>query len=172
MNRWFLIYCKPNQEARAENNLVRQGYTIYRPTVSVINKTTTKGQKNTKSKSLFPRYLFININVEQQSVAPIASTLGVVQIVKFGNKLASASERLINELKINEQKRLTEQASPSKPSKGDVVYIDTHGFEQVKAIYCNPCGDERAMILMSILGNESRVSVPLQSLSKQQSLSA
>jgi transcriptional antiterminator RfaH len=172
MNRWFLIYCKPNQEARAEINLTRQGFTIYRPTANLTKQAPTGRQTSVKAKPLFPRYLFINVDPEVQSVAPIASTLGVVQIVRFGSEFACASDRLINEIKMYEQKRQTEQDYRDKLVKGDVVFLDTHGFDQIKAIYCNPCGDERAMILMNILGNQSKVSVPLQSLSKQVPLRA
>jgi len=30
---WYLVYAKPNAEKLAENNLVRQGYTVYLPMI-------------------------------------------------------------------------------------------------------------------------------------------
>lgn len=29
---WYLVQCKANQDERAENNLIEQGYTCFRPT--------------------------------------------------------------------------------------------------------------------------------------------
>lgn len=165
MNNWFLIYCRPKQDARAEENLMRQGFDVFRPTINVIRSKI--GCSNTiKCEPLFPRYLFVNVDPSAKSIAPVVSTFGVASFVKFGDVYAKASDELIVEIK-DKVKNLSAIGNEVKEIKaGEEVYVDGHGFDHVKAIYCNPCGNERAMILMKILGKESRLLVPERCLSK------
>jgi transcriptional antiterminator RfaH len=165
MNKWFLIYCKPKQETRAEINLSRQGFTVFRPTVHVI-KQKIGCENSVACESLFPRYLFVQVDPDIKSIAPIVSTLGVSSFVKFGDRYATASEALINEIKSNIDDQSVLVGSSEAIKKGDEIYVDGHGFDQVKAIYCNPCGNMRAIILMNILGKEARIMVPTECMSK------
>lgn len=165
MNSWYLIYCKPGQDSIAETNLIRQGFTVFRPTINMA-KTKIGCKTYLKCESLFPRYLFIKVNPEVKSIFPVSSTLGVSTFVKFGDRYATASEDLIEEIKSIVEKQKFLASEREKFKKGDMVYVDGNGFDQVKAIYCNPCGNQRAMILMDILGKESRLRVPMQCVSR------
>lgn len=165
METWFLIYCKPRQDIRAEENLTRQGFHVFRPTINVI-KAKIGCENSISCESLFPRYVFIKVNAEVQSIAPVLSTLGVASFVKFGDKYATVSERLINEIKINAEAQAAMAGSTEAIKEGDEIYVNGCGFDQVKAIYYNPCGNMRALILMNIMGKEARLSVPVESISK------
>ena len=165
MNRWLLVYCKPKQDVRAEENLVRQGFEVFRPIIDIsLHKIGSRS--TTKRESLFPRYLFINVNPEVKSIAPVLSTYGVSSFVKFGNHYATASDELIAliQKKAEEQSLFYEEQQIFK--KGDSVYLDGYGFDNVDAIYQNPCGDSRSLILINILGKKSQISVPVGSISK------
>jgi transcriptional antiterminator RfaH len=165
MNTWFLIYCKPKQENRAEENLKRQGFDVFNPSIKVVKNTI--GLKSVvKSEPLFPRYLFIKTDPNIKSVAPISSTFGVANFVKFGDRHATAPDSLISEIKFNLEKQIAFIGSREAIQKGDEIYVSGHGFDQMKAIYCNPCGNMRAIILMNILGKETKLLVPLESLAK------
>lgn len=165
MNNWFLVYCKSNQELRAEINLQRQGYTVYRPTI-YTNKRKTRSSKTARQEALFPRYIFINVDPEVKSIAPVVSTLGVSHFVKFGNTYATAQNSLIDQLRSLAAEQSAYELEKDQFQPGDKIYVDSHGFEQVQAIFDNPCGEERAIILMNIMGNQSRVTVPFSSLTK------
>lgn len=164
MIKWFLIYCKPKQETRAEINLSRQGFTVFRPTINVI-KSKIGCQNSVVSESLFPRYLFVQVDPDIKSIAPILSTLGVSGFVKFGDRYAVASDTLISEIRSNIVEQSVLVGSSEAIKKGDEIYVDGHGFDQVKAIYCNPCGNMRAIILMNILGKETKITVPTSCIS-------
>lgn len=165
MDKWFLVYCKSMQESRAEENLTRQGFIVFRPTIDIV-KNKIGCQTFLKRESLFPRYVFIKVDPDIRSIAPVLSTYGVVSFVKFGNLYATASDELIDEIKTSIIKQIALAGSRKAIEKGDEIYVDGHGFDQVKAIYCNPCGNMRAIILMNILGKESKLSVPMESISK------
>ena len=49
--------CKTQQEFIAEDNLKRQGFTVYLPTAP--NKSRKQGRVTTDIKAMFPGYLFI-----------------------------------------------------------------------------------------------------------------
>ena len=73
---------------------------------------------------------------------------------------------MFDKIKLNIDKQITVKIGQNPFKKGDNIYVDGHGFDHVEAIYCNSCGDKRAMILMNILGKESKLSVPTDYLSK------
>lgn len=168
MDKWFLVYCKARQEARAEENLIRQGFDVFRPTINII-KSRIGCKNSTVCESLFPRYLFINVDTSVKSIAPVVSTYGVSNFVKFGDKYATASKSLIDEIKSTASMQASIISGREVIQGGDDIYVNGHGFDRVKAIYCNPCGDMRAVILMNILGNETRLSVPVETISKRES---
>ena len=163
MNTWFLIYCKPKQDIRAEQNLIRQGFDVFRPTVNIITPKAGLASYIT-CESLFPRYVFLRVDPELKSIAPVLSTYGVANFVKFGNQYATAPESLIEEIKTNVGKHIIEDNSHIRT--GDPIFVDGHGFDRVKAIYCNACGHKRAMILMNILGNDVKLMVPTECIQK------
>ncbi len=165
MGTWFLIYCKPKQDIRAEANLIRRGFDVFRPTINVI-KAKIGCQNSISSESLFPRYVFINVDPEVQSITPVLSTVGVANFVKFGDRYATVSERLIAEVKANAEMQASMAESREEIKEGDEIYVNDCGFDQVKAIYSNPCGNMRALILMNIMGKDARLSVPVKSISK------
>lgn len=171
MNRWFLVYCKPNQEIRAEQNLKRQGYEVFLPKIQNANKHVGKG-KNGRVECLFSRYLFIQVDPDKKSIAPVSSTLGVVNIVKFGNRYAMATAELINEIQTYAQRQLASTPNSDMLQTGDEVTVNGHGFQQIKGIFTIPCGNSRAMILLNILGNESRIKVPLACITKDDTVVA
>lgn len=165
MSSWFLIYCKSRQEVRAEENLVRQGFDVFRPTINVV-KAKIGCQNTVKSEPLFPGYLFIKVDPSVKSIGPVHSTLGVSNFVKFGDSYAVASDTLIDNIKLNVDRQNVFTKDGHSLKSGDEIYVHGHGFDQVKAIYCNACGYERAIILMTILGRESKLMVPTNCLSK------
>jgi transcriptional antiterminator RfaH len=165
MGKWFLVYCKSKQDTKAEENLIRQGFDVFRPTINVV-KNNIGRQSYVQCESLFPRYVFIHANPEVTSLAPVVSTFGVAGFVKFGNKYATASENLIREIKRNVERHISLWNDHDTLKRGDEVYVDGYGFDHVKAIYHNQSGEQRAMILMNILGTESKLVVPRSCLCK------
>ena len=165
MEKWYLIYCKPGQDSRAEENLARQGFTVFRPTIDVVKERI--GQPDlVRSESLFPRYIFIHVDPHTKSISPVMSTYGVSGFVKFGNRYAIATDELIDEILANADTQIYLQQQRDQIKHGDEIYIDGHGFDHVRAIYCNPIGSQRAMILMNILGKSSKLTVPTECISR------
>ncbi len=88
MRAWYLVYSKPQQERVALENLERQGFTAYLPLVRARRRRQTRVVHVIEP--MFPRYLFVNLSDLTDDWGPIRSTIGVSNLVRFGNEAARA----------------------------------------------------------------------------------
>jgi transcription elongation factor/antiterminator RfaH len=73
--RWFLAHTLPNSEWKAELHLGAQGFRTFQPK---IRKTIRHArQLKTVRAPLFPRYLFVILNLERDRWLSVRSTVGV-----------------------------------------------------------------------------------------------
>jgi transcriptional antiterminator RfaH len=156
-----LIMTKPKQDALAEEHLNRQGYEVYRPKSTVHKKSRGKAVK--QQESLFPRYLFIHLNDTDQSWAPIRSTKGVLQLVRFGNAPAKVSADLIQALREREQ----EHTAVQKAFKaGDALRVESGPLFGLEAIFEQYDADERIIVFMNLLGQTQKVVLDAEQVEK------
>jgi transcriptional antiterminator RfaH len=159
---WYLVHTKPRQENIALTNLERQGYECYMPVTRVERIRRRKADLYTEP--LFPRYIFIHLNSsnEGKSWSPIRSTLGVQQMVHFGNRAAKVDAALIDAI------RSREQVHPEKRlfQTGDKVIIKEGPFAGIEAIYQTTDAERRAMILLEILSKPTSMRIDTVNLSK------
>ncbi|WFE68775.1 transcriptional activator RfaH [Thiomicrospira sp. R3] len=132
MNRWYLIMTKPKQDALAEQNLTQQGYQVYSPKIKL--QTPCRGKMRPQIHPLFPRYLFIQLCDENQNWAPIRSTKGVWQIVRFGNHLPTLDDAIIGQIQKQEAQQLETQGL-AQLKNGDGIRIETGPFYGQQALY-------------------------------------
>ncbi len=82
--RWICIHAQPNKELFAAQNLRNQSYHCYLPTVSKVVRHARRTK--TVRAPLFPRYLFVNIDVDVDQWRPILGTFGVSSLVMDGGR--------------------------------------------------------------------------------------
>ena len=151
---WYLIYTKPRQEALAQANLERQGYGVYLPKVRLMRRR--RGRQEAVVEPLFPRYLFIHLDTQNDNWGPIRSTFGVASLVCFGAKPAQVPDELVAHLKAQEgQEGLHEWAEP-KMEIGDRVRVAEGPLKGYEGILLAKTGQERVMLLLEMLGKEVR----------------
>mgnify|MGYP000167714952 CR=1 FL=1 len=153
---WYLVQCKPRQDARAQDNLLRQGYECVRP--MCVRQEVIKGSMQSLSESLFPGYLFINLPYDT-SWAPLRSTRGVARIVSFGGKPLAVRASLVAELK---SRVIDTTAAPLKA--GVTVKFQHEEYADLDAVFLGKDGEERVILLINILNRQQQVSVPLASI--------
>jgi len=159
---WFVVHTKPRQEQRALENLTRQGYPCYLPTLSV--ERVQRRQLKVVIEPLFPRYLFIRLSTGDsgQSWGPIRSTLGVSRLVTFGNAPAKVDDRFIDAIRA--------QADGGEPQRlfeaGERVVVTEGPFVGIKGIYQIADGEKRARILIDLLSQKPQLQIDITSLRK------
>ena len=71
---WYAVQTHPHSEAKAASHLERQGYTIYLPRYLKRRRHARKVEMI--AAPLFPRYLFVAVDLETQRWRAIHSTSG------------------------------------------------------------------------------------------------
>src|SRR6266849_93776 len=89
---WYLVRSKPRAELTACSQLGRQGYRAYFPQLLVPARV--RGRQATGIEPLFPRYLFLSLEIGRQSLVPVRSTVGVSDIVRFGSEYATVRQEV------------------------------------------------------------------------------
>ncbi|MFV0277085.1 MAG: transcription/translation regulatory transformer protein RfaH [Parahaliea sp.] len=165
MKLWYAVQTKARRENVAEQNLQRQGFTVYLP--RICQKKRLRGKWMPVVEPLFPRYIFIHVDAAAQSLAPVRSTLGVQQLVRFGSHLHPVPEPVIEYLRAEETSdtRLEQAAHwPHRP--GDTVEILEGPFAGLTGVFKMPVAEDRAVLLVRLLGRDNEIALYMHSLAK------
>jgi transcriptional antiterminator RfaH len=153
--RWYLLQCKPLQQARAELNLQQQGFTFYAPEHAV--QRLRRGRVDVGTEALFPGYVFIQLD-SQSNWRALRATKGVSRVVGFGDRPLAVPDALIAAL----QARLQTPAAPVALYKaGDRVLITEGCFKHIEAIVQAVTPQQRIVVLLNILNTQQAVRMPL-----------
>ena len=149
MKNWYLIQTKPQQEAIATLNLSDQGYTVFHPKVIIKGKNIP----------LFPRYLFIQLDDKNQNWAPIRSTKGVSNFVRFGLNFAKVPHQIIDLIKTQQRQTIDKIIDLSSHHQGDTVEIQIGTFKGQQAIFQNYNTKDRVIVLLNLIGQQQKITL-------------
>ncbi|MDC0611618.1 transcription/translation regulatory transformer protein RfaH [Vibrio sp.] len=157
MKKWYLLYCKRGEQARAKQHLSNQGVGCFYPEISV--EKILRGKKQLTREPLFPSYVFVNFDFEAgPSFTTIRSTRGVVDFIRFGSHPKEIEETLINELQ-ELQPELDKAATEMLPKKGEKVRVKSGQFAGIEAIYQEPDGETRSVMLIKLINSPVTMSI-------------
>jgi transcription antitermination factor NusG len=153
---WLVATYKINEVRKVESNLLNQEFDFYLPKI-----TTKKINSKSKEEVLFPGYIFVNSNLENYSA--LKYTIGIKNIIKFGDNISCISYEEI------EAMQMAEEASKIDPvvsqiKIGQNVMIAKGSLTGNIAKVCSLPSKERVGILLSFLGSMRRISIPEKDL--------
>lgn len=160
---WYVVHTQVNSEAKAARNLIRQGFEVYLP---YYQKRRSHARKIEKvAAPLFPRYLFVRIDMAKQRWRSIQSTLGVCYLVANGQEPAPVTQDVLALLKAQEDEggfiRIDHRPRLSLGEKVRVLagaFADSFGF-------FDGLGDrDRVAVLLDFLGRKVRVSLDAEAI--------
>jgi transcriptional antiterminator RfaH len=156
---WYLIHTKPGREEVAEFNLLRQSYQVYYP--RLLRPTRHRGNWIDQVASLFPRYLFLRL-APSQDLGPVRSTVGVTNIVRFGYAYAVVPGRIVEDLRTraDPETGLHRLQRYLQFAPGSNVRVVAGVFDGLEGVFQRESGDERVVLLLGLLGRDTRVEVP------------
>ena len=154
MQSWYLLYCKRGQLQRAQEHLERQAVTCLTPMITL--EKIVRGKRTTVSEPLFPNYLFIEFDPEVIHTTTINATRGVSHFVRFGTQPATVPVTVIDQLVQYQSEEITD---PGTPYPGDNVVITEGAFKGLNAIFSEPDGEARSMLLLNLLNQQVLQSV-------------
>jgi transcriptional antiterminator RfaH len=159
---WYVVQSRPRQERKALENLKRQGFDCIYPKTKVWR--IRRGKRVQVTESLFPNYIFIYLTLGETNIEPIRSTYGVLRLVRFGEVIAPVPALLIRDIwqRMDDQE-VVDSGRPQFES-GERVRIEGGAFDGLEAIFQCESGEQRAILLLDLLGQEVRATVEMASL--------
>lgn len=154
MESWYLLYCKRGQLLRAKEHLERQEVNCLSP--MIVLEKILRGKRTTVREPLFPNYLFIEFDPEAIHTTTISSTRGVSHFVRFGATPATVPSAVIEALETDVPQIMLD---PETPLNGDEVVITEGTFEGFSAIFAEPDGETRSILLLNLLNKQVMRSV-------------
>ena len=111
---------------------------------------------------MFPGYIFAGVLLGEQDIAPIRSTVGCLQVVRFGGHLIPLPVSVMQSL-------LRSQQDPLDTARtfraGERLRVESGPFEGLEAVFDQPRGEDRVQVLITVLGGLRRVEVATKALS-------
>lgn len=160
MKRWLAVFTKPRQERRAVANLERQEFEVFCPMLRERRKRDGAIQWSTGP--LFPRYVFAHIDPDAQSIAPIRSTFGCVDLVRFEGRPATVPDVIIEAL----QQQPVEFEPASQFKAGEQLDVVDGPFAGLDAIYQCTRSQDRVAVLLEMMGQWRSVELPAVALAR------
>lgn len=166
MTQWYVMYTKPRQEAVALDNLQRQNYSVFFPQARVRKRKAGQGTVEALE-PLFPRYMFVNMEMGVDDFSKLRSTKGCVDLVKFGGKAATVPAELIELIRgeVDEHCVLNLSAI-TQLEVGGAVRVAEGPFEGLMGTIAKQKGEERVIVLLKVLGAERSVELKRDQLDK------
>ena len=161
-NRWYVVQSHPHSESRAAAHLERQGFVSYLP--RYLKRRRHARRIETVRAPLFPRYLFVSIDLSAQRWRAIYSTVGVSQLVCNGSNPAPLPDAVIAELRGREDGGFVRLSVRPAFKPGDAIRILDGAFTSCFGLYEGMPDGERVAVLLDLLGRKVRIMLDPESI--------
>ena len=147
---WHVVHTKPRSEARALENLVRLGFEVYLPMITL--QKVRRAKLASVTEPMFSRYLFLRTTSAMEDLSVVRSTLGVSQLVRFGLVPAKVPHAWVQAMRVQPsvQETLLKQ--------GDKVLLADGMLKGLEAVFMHTDGEMRAMVLIDLLSKPHLIS--------------
>jgi len=156
MKYWIVATYKTNEIKKVESNLSNQNFDYYLPRI-IFEKSNSKIEEEV----LFPGYIFINASFE--NCLPISNTIGIKDIIKFGNYIPSLSD---DQMKSIEAIVELSKSNPKveKIEIGQEAVIASGPLKGMMVKVCSLPSRKRVEVLLHILGSIKKINISQKKL--------
>ena len=164
MRNWFAVHTHPQGEIKAAHHLERQGFEVYLP--RYMKKRSHARRIDWVPSPLFPRYLFVGMDLGKERWLAVSSTVGVSHLVCFGTRPIPVPSEIIEMLRGNEDHKGIFSFRQKAPfTLGDKVEIMSGAFSEAVGIFENLDAQGRVTLLLNIMGRQTKVKTSLECVS-------
>lgn len=115
---------------------------------------------------MFPRYLFVAVDPDVQAWRAIRSTIGVADLVSFGDRPATVPQEIIDEILARQDEQgLVRTMDVAGFQRGDAVQLVDGPLADLSGLFECPNDDDRVTVLLAIMGRPVRVRVSREAVS-------
>jgi transcriptional antiterminator RfaH len=159
MKQWFVVHTQPLKEELAQQHLREQNFDVYLPRYKKTRRHARKVDEVLAP--LFPRYLFVGIDLEVDQWRSVLGTRGVSYLLMTDGQPAFVSSRIIDALKDQETgDGLVPINSMALFVKGDKIRVLEGPFKEYVAVFEKMDDKQRVQLLLNCLGREVNISLP------------
>ncbi len=159
MRRWYVAYTHVGAENLAEGHLARQGFEAYLP--RYVKQVRHARKSRAVKAPLFPRYIFVSIDLETQRWRAINGTQGISHLVAMGSRPNAVPDGVVEEIQCREgDDRLIEVWETPPFETGDAVEVTSGALAEQVGRFLRADTAERVVLLMDILGRGIEVKLP------------
>jgi transcriptional antiterminator RfaH len=154
--RWYVAQTHLHAEVKASQHLRRQGFEVYLP--RYLRQRRHARRVDSVAAPLFPRYLFVSIDLTTQRWYSIQSTIGVARLIRHGDMPAAVPEAIVEGLKCREDAEgFVQLERRPRFAPGDKIRVSDGAFCDCLGLYDSINGNDRSAILLDLLGRKVRV---------------
>jgi transcriptional antiterminator RfaH len=163
MMRWYVAHTQPSSESKAGWHLGNQGFVIYLP--KYLKRRRHARRVDWVPAPLFPRYLFVGMDLAVARWRAIRSTIGIAGLVCNGDRPTPVPLGIVEAIKAREDEKgvLMLPAAPLF-GKGDHVHIAEGALLGLSGLFEAMADEARVIVLLDLLGRQLRVHVPLETV--------
>lgn len=155
---WYLLTSRPRMEGRVVAHLDRLGLGWLAPTMPV--ERWVAGKRVLREEWLFPRYVFAQVDFNTTPFNYLQYLQGVSGFVRRAGQLLQVPPLVVQGLQARSAAAPEAPAMPvARFSRGERVRLNGGGFVDVEAIFLEPDGDRRSVLLVQMLGRELETTV-------------
>lgn len=155
---WYVVQTQVNSELKAVRNLLRQGFETYLP--RYLKRRSHARKIEQVAAPLFPRYLFVKVDLATQRWRSIQSTFGVSHLVLNGSEPARIGSDVMRVLKAREDgSGFVKLDRRAQFLLGAKVRILGGAFTDNLGLFDGLGDRDRVAVLLDLLGRKVRVSL-------------
>jgi transcriptional antiterminator RfaH len=160
---WYVVQTQPNAENKACAHLARQGFATYLP--RYLKRRRHARRVETVAAPLFPRYLFVLIDMTKQRWRSIYSTIGVSRLICAGDTPTPVADEVVAMLKQREDAAgFVKLERPPPFHVGEIIRIVYGAFTDCLGLYDSMSDRDRVAVLLDLLGRKVRVLVDAEAV--------
>jgi transcriptional antiterminator RfaH len=161
--RWYAIRTKANREKDVEKRLKDFRLEVFLPWMRARRRIGSRFHWILAP--LFPGYVFCRLDMVVSGKAARYSP-GVKDFLTFGSRIAEVGENIIEALRERCPGGVAE-IDPVTAKPGEIVRINEGPFSGLEAVFEQKLkGSERVAVLLDILGRQTRIVLPSETIAK------
>jgi transcriptional antiterminator RfaH len=154
--RWYVVQTHAHAEGKAAAHLARQGFTAYLP--RYLKRRRHARRIETVAAPLFPRYLFVTIDMMCERWRSIHSTIGVARLVCNGDNPVPVADDVIGTLRAREDEQgLVTLRQRPRFALGEKVRVLDGAFADCLGLFDGMKDIDRVAVLLDLLGRKVRL---------------
>ncbi len=163
MRRWYVVNTHAKAEHKAAWHLSNQGFPAYLP--QYLKRRRHARRIDMVKTPLFPRYLFVELDLERDRWRAVSSTIGVSHMISGGETPLALPDGVVEDIRAREDETgLVPVAREAIFRKGDKVQVMAGALIDHVGLFECPSDQDRVVLLLDLLGRQVRVRVPVESV--------